>query len=385
MAKETEDGNTKQWEKLRDMRKASGTDLKPEQPRDPDTGKFTIELTKERAADPDAIKAEHDRLVGSTDGAGTVKEPEDDEPAETPIGDKPSEAPPMEAATPKDEKPAVTTAPPGTKEVTIDGQKVFVDAALADAFTEAEKVTDTTAKDAERRRMMDEIREELKSEMPVVKSPADLAAEKALADAEKAEPIPMPAADLQISDPAKFAELLKAHITDQAKREAKAAIDAANASNDAKTRSTAAEAAKQQEDWARKQLTIQFFEKYKILGDEGSRDIAETILQNKITEVINSGVLKKKGATPAEGEAFKSQVFAEVAANATRKIVKVMGAGKTLAPPPEPPPSLASSQPSKSPTQKAKEPEAKPREKYPARSMSAALAARKASREAPAA
>src|SRR5207245_2406486 len=92
---------------------------------------------------------------------------------------------------------------------------------------------------------------------------------------------------------------------------------------------------------------------------------------------LNSGRLKTI-KNQAEGDELKAQVFADVVAKATTKIVKIMAAGKKVVPPKAAPPAaqvLASSAPQK---------KAPPREetpvttaKFPPGSLSAVMQARR--------
>jgi hypothetical protein len=87
-------------------------------------------------------------------------------------------------------------------------------------------------------------------------------------------------------------------------------------------------------------------------------------------EVLKSGTLNKP-LTPQEAEKLKRSEFADVAATATREVVRIMGAGKKIVPPP--PPTMVADNAREKPAA-PRESEKAPKEKYSKGSVSALLA-----------
>jgi hypothetical protein len=241
---------------------------------------------------------------------------------------------------------------------------------LAEAFQKAERIKQDTAKVAEREQLKAELRSELKKEFAPVKSEAELAAEAALRAAEEERTRPKkPDDNLMITDPVEWGKQREVYdeyrITkakEDAKRETLASIQKSNA-----------DAVRQSEEQARGILREQFYSTYPVLKD--SADIVDSMLKDQFDAVLASGKLVQP-MTPAEAEALKKSEFADVAAKATKRLVKLMSAGKTAVPPPAPPPAVVQSQPAKVPAPKV-EASDKPREKYPKGSVSSLLEAAK--------
>lgn len=362
-----------QFDKLKAMRE--GRDGKPaDQPRNAD-GTFATPATEQRAK-PDEIAEEQKRLEAGEQVGGA---PETDD------GDEDDDEPTTVTTTPPkpaDAAPAVA-APPGTEEVEIDGKKVFVAPELAAALRASEQDTTPPPPVIDPKKIADDVIAQLDDRLPKRKTQAELDADAALAAAANDKPVPMPDANLAVTDPAKYNEQLQAHIDDKAARAAQKAIADRDAKDAEARKTTAADEAKRQEAWAREQLGIQFYRQFKVLGDDTDiKEIVDGMLNKKLDEVIASGALQKK-LTPAEGEALKMKAFNEVAAAATKKIVKLRGT-PTAAQAPTPPPTLATSTAAnKGPAKPPKAPASKPKEKYPTGSVSAMLAKHKLDKEGP--
>src|SRR5438128_989919 len=134
-----------------------------------------------------------------------------------------------------------------------------------------------------------------------------------------------------------------------------------------------ATAAKDAEAHARAVVREQFYGNYPVLKD--SADIVDIVLTKAMDDLVATGKLSRP-LQPAEQEAMKKALFADVATKATRRLVQLMSGGKKVAPPAEPPPAVVSSAPKKAAKPPAEEPaEVKP--KYPKGSISAALAERR--------
>lgn len=332
------------WDELKAMREEhSPTPIEVIMPEN------TVEKVK--AAEEAAAKA-----AVKTPAAPEEKAPETPKVEETVVETKP--------------EPAVVEDAP--VEIEIDGQKVAVDPALADAFQKAEKIKKRSSAAEERARLKAEIAAELKAEIqatPPGKSAAELAAEKALEDAKK---LKRPDEKLLIEDPAKYNEELDNYL--------KAQIAASEAKTKAEIHLETQAATKVQaeaaEKHARAVLGEQFYDQYPIF--KGTEKIVDKIMDEAFEEVRKSGRLARP-LNAAEGEALKKEVFAEIATRSTKEVVSVMNVGKKVAPPAAPPPKLVASAPSKpeAPVVKTEE----PKEKYPRGSVSALLAARKASKE----
>jgi hypothetical protein len=293
--------------------------------------------------------------------------------------------PPPAEQPPVVEQPPVAApveTPPETVEIEIDGQKMQVTPEIADAFKTAEKVQVDNAKAAERAALRAEIVAEVQASLPPQKSKAELDAEAALAAAEAAaKALKKPDSTLMLSDPAEYDRQMDLYTeqrikfaADRAKAEAKA--------------ETLAEVSKQQnvhrasqEEQIRAALRDDFYAKYPTL--KASEKIVDGLLTAKFDETqraFEKGEWKAP-TTAKERDEVRAAAFADVAARGTREVLKIMQAGKQIAPPVAPPPNLVASAPTHAPAPKAPEPERKPEDKFRKGSLSAALAARKAARE----
>src|SRR4030095_9116069 len=115
----------------------------------------------------------------------------------------PEPTPPPVAAEPPTPPVTPTTPTPSTsEEIEIDGQKISVDPRLAAAFKKAEEIKKDTKSVDERAALKRELADELRAELaPKPKTEAELAAEKALADAQaKLNEPQMPDHKLMIED-----------------------------------------------------------------------------------------------------------------------------------------------------------------------------------------
>lgn len=351
-----EDGNTSQWDKLKAMREAGGEKptAAPEKPAEQTRNADGTFAKVDDAAAAEIAAAEAAKLAEAQ--AATLA-------AETAAAEA------AKAAT-----PPVDDGKPRSVEIEIDGQKVNVDPSLADAFSKAEKIKVDTTKATERDALKAELREELKAEFaPPPKTDAEKAADAALKAAEDAAKLPKkPDFKLMIDDPEEYQR--QADVFDEARTAA--AVAKAKAETLATIQQHQQDAARAGEEQARSILREQFFQAYPVLRD--SAVVVDPILDAKFAEVVASGKLAKPLSAEAR-EALKATEFADVATKATREVVKLMNAGKKIAPPPAPPPTLVSTAPAKP---KAEKKDAPPvvKEKYPKGSVSALLAERKASR-----
>ena len=342
-----EEDSNPQWKKLQEMRKAKGEFVTPEP-------------TSDSSPPPVDAKAESPR---NADGTFAKAPPSAEsvppaEPAAPPIA-----AAPIEPAAPAGNLPQ-------SVEIDIDGQKVSVDPLIAEAFQKAEKMKAASAKDAERAALRAEIIEEVKASLPASpppKSEAELAAERAIAEAAR---LKMPDDKLMISDPAEYQAQMKLYIEQQvnaAKESTKAEIRAETQKDQQKFRAT-------EEQRARDVLAEQFYNAYPIF--RGKESLVNSILKDQFDAVIASGRLNKP-LTAKEAEALKSEQFADAATKATRELVQLMRGAKTVVPP-TPPPAVVSSAPVKAPAPPSAEPTKSREPKYPKGSVSALLAERKA-------
>jgi hypothetical protein len=381
MAKdEATDGSTRQWDKLKAMRGKRDGDAAPAggpAAASRDTGVVT---------DPKVVE-EAKRLRDGGTAGGT-----EDETDETPPAQPDADATTDDDADDDEQEPEKVVvqaherakpapkqseekAPPGTEAVEIDGKKVFVPPELAAALRDSEETAKTAAKSSERDELVDAVVGKVRELLPKQPDPAAAAAAKALEDAmrEEAPKHPMPDAKLAISDPDEYNKQLQSHIAEKSERAATKAIAERDVREQQQRQTNQTEEAKRQEAWAREQLGIQFYRQFKVLDDPDVKDIVDVLLNKKFDEVIASGVLGKPG-TPAEREALKVRAFNDVAAAATKKIVKLRG-GTTPQQAPAPPPNLNTSATGRGPRAKPIPPPAKSKEKYPAGTVSSMLKA----------
>lgn len=373
-----------QYEKLKAMRAANGATPPP--------------ATEQRAT-PEQIKAEQERMAAGEAVGGGGDDDDDDTETETPPppAKEGEEQPPQEGdgdggETPEGVKVRAherakpgerTVAPPGTEAIELDGKTVYVAPELAAAFRDAETARGEAAKTAEADALVDRVAAKVKEALPplpVAKTAAEEAAERALAEAETApEKHPMPDAKLQISDPDAFASQLKAHIDEKSERAALKALSEQRKKDEAAAADARTKNEARAEEVAREQLGIQFYSKFKVLNDAAMKPLVDVLLNRKWDEV-KERIRSRPFKTAAEGEAFKKQCFDEVAADATRQIVAIRQQGAAAPAATAPPPRVASS---RAPTQRATPPEPpkKEREKYPAGSVSAMLASHKAAKD----
>ena len=376
------DGSSKQWDKLQSMRRKSGTALTTEDGKPADAA----DKEREQRASAEAIKAEQEKLqAGAAVGGKDEEAPPDDDEGGDDEDEAAEETVHVEAhdrAKPKPkEKPAEDEKPPdGCEFVEIDGKKVAVDKSLAEAYRASETAKVEATKTSERTALADEVVQRVLAQLPKGDTPTDKAIKDAVA-AVDAEPLkhPMPDGKLAVSDPDEFAKQIEAHNKEQAERITKKILAERDAKAAAESAEQRAAQAKQTIVQAKEQLSIQFFRQFKVLDDEDLRPIVEPLLHKKIDEVIASGAVDKP-LPPKEGEALKIKVFNEVAAVATRQIVKLRGKATSADAPPPTPPNLVTSKPAGS-KKKVETPAPKPKEKYPTGSVSAALAAHKSAKE----
>lgn len=359
------DGNTAQWDKVKEMR-----DRQAAAERGEPSGTPVIVTGIEPPAETPPVETPPAKVEPNRDPVtGQFTKAPDGTPA-------PGAEPPAEA--PKTAAPASATPPaPTTREVEIDGVKVQLSPDLADVFEKAEKVNREQSAVADRDKLKAEIREELRAEMPVVpqKSEAELAGERALADAERAKNAPKkPESKLMIENPEEYEKQRDAYEEWRTSE----AIRRANETRDAKDREQAVAVARANEKNARDVLRVQFYDANPALKE--SADLVDVVMNAHFDDMVASGKLKNAAALPpAEREKMKQALFASIAVTATKRLVKLMHGGKAVAPPPPPPPQLNSSQAKQAPGQREVQPpkeEAKP--KYPKGSISAVLAERKA-------
>jgi hypothetical protein len=363
---EPTDGNTAQWDKVKAMRDRNAAAAAGEPSGTPIT---VVGLEKMQPAEtPPAEMVEKPAQPRGEDGK-FVKALDE---TVAPPAETLKETPPAAAAPPAE---VVKPAAPAVKEVLIDGVKVNLAPELADAFERAEKIKKDQSAEVERERLKDELRAELRKELaPPAKSEAELAAERALAAAEEAKNAPKePDTKLLIENPEEWQKQNRVHqdyLIAKAAREAKEETLR-------EIRQRDAQAAANADKNARAIVREQFYNAYPVLKD--SADIVDIMLTKSMDDLVASGRLQNANALPpAQREAMKHALFADVASQATRRLVKLMNGGKTVAPPAgEAPPTLVTSAPAKQakpPVEKA----AEPKPKYPKGSMSAVLAERKA-------
>jgi hypothetical protein len=364
MPKDEVNQNNPQWKKLQAMRgvrteatsDAVGTPIEVtgDQPRNEDGTYKKVDAPPT----PEAIKAETDKLAAEATAAKKVA---DDEAAAAAV-----------AATQQPEPPKPATPPTATSvEIEIDGQKMQVAPEIAAAFHKAEGIKKDAVATEERAKLKAELKAELQADLPPPKTAAEKAAEEALKAAEIAAKLPKePDSKLLISDPDEYAK--QKNLYDEARLDAavkKAKADTV-AEIESKQQKTLQTQQQQAEEQARALLRERFYQQYPVLRD--SSDIVDNVLTEKFNEVLASGRLNKP-LPPVEAEELQRTSFADVATRATKKIVKVMNAGKAVLPPVTPPPTLASSAPVSVKPPKADEP-AKTKDKYPAGSVSKSLA-----------
>jgi len=383
MAHDPTDGSTKQWDKLQKMRRASGTALtNADGTPNPDSANTP---GNEQRATPEEI-AEEQRRLQSGEPLGGDESTDDDGDDDDTDGDDapPDETVPVQAherAKPKP-KPADDPAPAGTEWVEIDGNRVAVDASLAAAFRDAETAHAADTQHADRQQLVDDIVTRVTEKLPKAPTPAETAAAQALPAAPE-EPLkyPMPDGNLSVTDPDAFAKQLQAHIDEKAARAAQKAVADKEARDNQARQTNQQEEARRQEVWAREQLGIQFYRQFKVLDDPDVKTVVDVLLNKKFDEVIASGILAKP-LPPKEAEAMKLKAFNDVAAAATRQIVKLRGKANVQPSTAPEPPKVLTGQSSRGPKAKSTPPPAKPKEKYPTGSVSAMLAEHKAKKEA---
>jgi hypothetical protein len=313
-----------------------------------DQGK-TAEVIAAEKAEADRKAAEREKETTEAKAAREKKEADD-------------------AAAEEARKKAALT--PTTVEVDIDGEKVQVPPELAAAFKKAEEVQAGASKDQERAKLKEEIRAELKDELTPVKTEAEIAAERAIADAERKAKMPkMPDKALRIENPDEYDKQMEAYLDardkltrDSTKEEIHAEIGKRDAAEQKET-----------EKRARIVVRNDFYTTYPVLKE--SSDIADVVLQEAIDGLVKSG--KLKGLKPGpEADKIRAELFASAASTATRRIVKLLAAGKKVIPPSPPPPSLAQSASTneKPPKKEETEQPKTARDRYPKGSVSASLA-----------
>lgn len=378
------DGNTSQWDKLKAMR--SKRDGEPD--RDPATGKFVA---------PEKVIEEQKRLEAGEPIGGKVvtldtppetpdDDDDDDDDDETPPADPPiATAPPVDA--PPADTPPVAAAPPGTEAVEIDGKTVYVDPSLAAAYrsNEARK---TAAKDDEtHQKLVDDVAKRVVETLPPPaapassttiitgpKSPAEVAADKALADALAAQPAARPSSSLQLSNPDEYDRQMESHIADTARIASQRALAEKDARDAVTAREANARTDAAREAQAKDILAQRFYGEYKVLDTPANRKLVDPMLTQR-WEAIKERLRTNPPKSPQEGEALRVREFESIAAEATRAIVDIRGpGGNAPATPPTAPPVLTTS--NRATRQKAAPtpPPEKPREKYPTGSVSAMLA-----------
>lgn len=355
------DGNTAQWEKVKEMR-----DQQAARERGETTGTPVQVIGIGDAAPEPAPTAAEPKEPLRDPATGQFVKATDGAPAPG------QDSPPAEA--PKKAAPAPDS--PTAREVEIDGVKVQLAPELADVFERAEKITKQTAAVNEKEQLKEEIRAELRAEMaPPAKSEAEIAAERALADAERAKNAPKkPEAKLLIENPEEYEKQRDAYEEWRTSE----AVRKANETRDSKEREQQAAMARANEKNAREVIRAEFYAAYPTLKD--SADLVDVVMTTHFDELVASGKLKNAIGLPAEERAkMKQALFAGIATTATKRLVKLMQGGKTVVPPPPPPPNLASSQPKTAAgQQEPKPPKEEARTKYPKGSISAVLAERRA-------
>lgn len=379
------DGSTKQWDKLQRMRQASGTALtKP----DGTPNDAAATPGSEQRATAEEIKAEQERLqAGEPVGGDTADDDTDTDDVEEETPEEPEKVvvAAHERTKPKPKEPE-EKAPAGTEWVEIDGNRIAVDAALAAAYRDSTAALATETQNADRQQLVDDIVTRVTEKLPKPEAatppnPADVAVKAAVA-AIDAEPWqhPMPTSKQQLENQDEYDKQLEAHIDEKADRKARKAVAEKEARDAAAANANRADAARQQEAWAREQLGIQFYRQFKVLDDPDIKPLVDVLLNKKFDEVVASGAVNKP-LPPKEVEAMKMRAFNDVATAATRQIVKLRGkTGAAAAPAPEPP-KVVTGSPNKGPARAPKAPPEKAREKFPSGSVSAMLAKHKASKQ----
>lgn len=345
---EATDGSTKQWDKVRAMR-AAEAERKGETPPAGDPPPPPEEKREDPPRNADGTFATAPPVVP---------------PAEvTPPAEPVAATPPVE-----DSKPRSVT-------VKIDGQDVDLDPALAAAFEQAEAIRAQSTAATERQALVADVVEAVKPLLPKPKTEAELAADAALAEAARVAGLPKkPSAELLVSNPEEWQRQQdvyeEARITEAVSRSKAETLAAVQQQN--------TQAVQANEARLRTELQAEFYATYPQLKDSAA--LADPILDARFNTLLadfNAGKMKRP-TTQAEVETLKKANYAEVAAQATRAVVKQMHAGRQVAPPP--PPTLASSAPAKSPAPKVEQPE-KTAPKYPPGSVSALIAERRAKRD----
>lgn len=372
------DGNTSQWDKVKQMRDAqaardrgesTGTPvqvigIEPPAPETPPAAAVEPPAAepKEPARDPATGKfVKADAAVPETPKEPAVEEPKKVAPA-----------------------PETPALPPGMKLVKIDGVEVPVQAELAEAFERAEKINTEAAQVNEKEQLKAELREELRKELaPPPKSDAEIAAERALAEAERLKNAPKkPEAALLITNPEEYEKQRDAY--EEWRVEEK--LRKAEEKRDADTRAAVRQQAQMTEAQARDTLRVQFYDAYPVLKD--SSDLVDVILTAQFDALAASGKLSPENLAKMDAaarEALKKSEFAAAAVTATKRLAKLAHGAKVNVAPPPPPPNTVSSQPkttvgAKTPTPPAEAPKTGAA-KYPKGSISAVLAERKAKLE----
>jgi hypothetical protein len=337
------------WDELKAMRQANG------EPADPPAG------DQAAASDAAAAEAAHAAEAAAAATAAEVHA---------------AERAAAEQATADAAAADALKSTPTSVEIDIDGQKIAVAPEIAAAFKQAEAIKVNADRAAEREQLAADVAERVKRDLtPPPKTEAELAAERALAEASR---VKMPDAKLMLDNPDEYNKQMAAFVEQQntLTREQTLAEVARTQAATTQQNKLSAELA------ARKVVRDRFYESFPSF--KGSEAICDTVLEEKLQEILKSGRLSKGPLPLEEANALMNEAFADVATRATRKIVGVMHAGKKIAPPSTPPPTLVSGQPAKSPAPPKVETPA-PREKFPKGSVSALLAARKAAKEQPAA
>lgn len=366
------DGNTKQWDKLQKMRKASGTNLTN------DDGTAAASPGSEQRASAEEIKAEQERLQSGEPVGGDEREDAGDDDGDD--GDDDGETPEPEKVVVKEherKKPEQKTATPkprdGFEFVEIDGKQVEVDASLAAAYRDAETNRASAATQQQHQQLVDDIVTKVTAQLPKQPTAADAAAAAAVKPVEEELKHPYPDSNLAISDPTEFNKQLQAHIDEKTTRAAQKAI-ADKEARDAAAHQTQQQASSaQQIAWAKEQLGIQFYRQFKVLDDPAVRPLVDVLLNKKFDEVLASGAVAKP-LPPKEAEAMKLRAFNDVAAEATRSIVKLRGTASSPTPA-EAPPNLNTSSPTTGQKKKVTPPKETSKKAFPTGSVSAMLRA----------
>lgn len=354
-----------QWEKLRAAR--AQRDDTPAPPA----------ATDQADVDSPAARALAETATVHRDAAGKFAKAPDETPpaAVTPPVETPPAAPPAAAAS---ETPPAAPKPddarPQSVEIELDGVRVAVDPSLAAAIEKADKVKKGLAAESDRETLKAELREELKKELTPAAPSADELADRALQEAEKSlAAMKRPDSQLLVTDPDEYNRQMDLYLEQREKvAEARTEAKLTKVNRD---RATSTQQATEAE--ARAVLNEQFYRAYPALRD--SKRFVDTILDEKFAEVLASGKLAKP-LTPPERETLKDEAFADVAAKATREVVRLTGAAKRIAPP-TPPPALAASAPARPAPATPPTPKEEVRTKYPKGSISALMHERRSSRD----